>query len=62
MSRMRHLICHGFSHEHAAATQVQMHPGSNGPEREQQPLKCPGTIMKHHMVPIAVPLMWANKT
>lgn len=49
----------GFLREHAAVTQVQMDPGSNGPEREQQPLKCPGTIMKRH---IGVPLMWANKT
>lgn len=42
-----------FLQEHAAATQVQMDPGSNGLEREQQPLKCPETIMNRHMVLIA---------
>lgn len=42
-----------FLQEHTAATQVQIDPGSNGLEREQQPLKCPEIIMNCHMVLIA---------
>lgn len=36
-----------LSHVHAAATQVQMDPGSDGLEREQLFLKCPETLMCH---------------
>lgn len=44
----------GFKQKDAAqAPQVQIDPGSNGLEREQHALKCPGSIMQLHMELIA---------